>query len=342
MKTMVAKWSTFALGCFANSRAVFVVQLRYFYLLLLVAILLIGCSSNVPSFTFLATAAGTGDDTRDIYMGTYQRGEIVVKQVTRTPELELFPTLSPDEKWILYKIDGTRLENRLYLLNLPTGRTEELERGGYVIPGPFKPDGSSLTYMSDSVDGIHRLFVVDIDKMEPKMVPIGVGEQEIVSISWGPDGQRIAVGVVSSRHDLNPDSPSIYIYEFEDGSLKRLTHEEDGACEWPAWSPSGDWIAAVCSRDADFGELYLISSDGKKFRRLTQTPATLNQVEAQQLEYFRWIERPQWLPNGKFILYRAIPELNRPAEFRLTDLDGNSQRLDLGKLQDIRSLYVKP
>ena len=145
--------------CFASIRSMFFIRLLMFPSLFLLAILLIGCSSNVPSFAFVATIAGAEDDTPDIYIGSYQRGGTVVERVTQTPERELFPTISSDEKWILYKIDGTRLENRLYLLELSTGATKGLGRGGYVIPGPFKPDGSNLIYMSASYPSANQQFL---------------------------------------------------------------------------------------------------------------------------------------------------------------------------------------
>lgn len=96
--------------------------------------LLPGCDSDVPDFTFVATAADQSGNNKEIYLGIYHPEETTIEPLTQTAEWELSPTISPGEQWILYKIGGTRLENRLYLWNLSEDAIVELARGGSCCP----------------------------------------------------------------------------------------------------------------------------------------------------------------------------------------------------------------
>jgi Tol biopolymer transport system component len=49
-----------------------------------------------------------------------------------------------------------------------------------------------------------------------------------------------------------------------------LTTDDHGAEDRePAWSPDGEWIAFVSTRDSDFFEIYLFQPDTLRVQRIT-------------------------------------------------------------------------
>jgi len=77
----------------------------------------------------------------------------------------------------------------------------------------------------------------------------------------------------------------IYLLRLADRALLRLT-SAPGADDGPSWSPAGDQLAFVSSRDGN-RELYVMDADGSSQTRLTQT------VEQEA--------SPAWSPDGRWI-----------------------------------------
>ena len=85
--------------------------------------------------------------------------------------------------------------------------------------------------------------------------------------------------VFSAVHNDNCD---IYVSDMNGGSVRRVTDHPayDG---WPAWSPGGERIAFVSTRDGH-EEIYVVDADGSSLQRLTNTPGRSR--------------RPSWSPDG--------------------------------------------
>ena len=82
----------------------------------------------------------------------------------------------------------------------------------------------------------------------------------------------------------------------EDGSSKRQITDSRNDCMMPAWSPDGEKI--VYARKSDKGlDLWLISSDGKNARALTETGRNVI---------------PSWLPDSKHIVWMVFTPGNNP------------------------------
>jgi Tol biopolymer transport system component len=78
---------------------------------------------------------------------------------------------------------------------------------------------------------------------------------------------------------------------------------------WAAWSPDGQRIAFISSRDGNF-EIYVIDADGKNPRNLTKNPAD--------------DAAPSWSPDGGRIAFNSERDGN--AEIYVMDADGKNPR----------------
>jgi Tol biopolymer transport system component len=133
------------------------------------------------------------------------------------------------------------------------------------------------------------------------------------SAIWHPDGEALAtidVHVVAGQatnHLLHFDLESAQLIDVS----QKAEDTGGGAIDdgWPAWSPSGEWIA-VARRDlADSGasmgdQIWLIRPDGSQGRQLTIDLDVVHQAL-------------DWSPDGRYLLFQqyrlkqpdALPEV---------------------------------
>ena len=109
-----------------------------------------------------------------------------------------------------------------------------------------------------------------------------------------PDGKSIAF--VSSRSG----QADIWVLELKSKKLRNLTNNPAGDFR-PSWSPDGKWLAFSSDRDSkkprrpngfEFihsTEIYLVQSDGKGLRRVTNANA--------------FAGSPAWSADGKSLIY---------------------------------------
>jgi Tol biopolymer transport system component len=104
-----------------------------------------------------------------------------------------------------------------------------------------------------------------------------------ISISWSPDGTKIAF---DSRARGKFD---IYTADSDGKNVSILTTDPSHDC-FPAWSPNGSPIAFASNRDGNF-EIYVKNSDGSSKQRLTNNATS---------DLF-----PSWSPDGTKIAFTS-------------------------------------
>lgn len=302
--------------------------------------LISGCSSRQLSFSFVYVATDNEIGYQDIYLGQYDGANVNSTKLTNDSVWKYFPILSPDGEWVLYKIGEMRTENKLYLFNISKHSITEIQHGGFVIPGSWSPSGESFIYLSDHLEGTYQLFLVNMSDLKPILIPVTAEhKQTIYSVSWSPDEKNLVLGTVPNQYNPDPSLPAVFIYNFEDKKLIPLTTSEHGACKWPSWSPTGEWIVMVCVK-SDNGQLYLISPNGTDIKQLTTTPDEIVSSTPPQ-ENFIWLQRPQWLGDGENIVYVASLYFGDTPRLYVTDMNGETHQMILEDQGIVSSISIQ-
>ena len=138
------------------------------------------------------------------------------------------------------------------------------------FPGQLSPDGSRVTFVSDSGMGTgFDVWVADVD---------GANAMELTSVdgfffdpSWYPAGTKIVFSVYTAA----TSSLEVFTVNANGGTPKRITDTPKINEYQPVWSPDGRWIVVSANNDNDavFNyDLYRYASDGSRRMRITDTP----------------------------------------------------------------------
>jgi dipeptidyl aminopeptidase/acylaminoacyl peptidase len=275
---------------------------------------------------------------------------------------------SPDGSRLAYTVinnDGSgRPYSQLWIMNLSEVKSIKLASGKESSSNPeWSPDGQWIAY-SGTLNEKSGLIVSRPDGSSVRLLAPLQGTNSPLpstgkSISWSPDGKRIAFvsavpgpetqnatgdPIVITRYLYKPDDSEgfsrfndnrrlhIFVVDVTNGQIKQLTdgtHYEHSI----EWSPNGEEIVFISNREPNEDQFFnydiftLKLADGS-LRRLTATESA---------EY-----RPRWSPDGKTIVFQAtkrgLTDLETTMEdthIWLMNSDGSNRR-ELGSMIDNR------
>jgi len=224
------------------------------------------------------------------------------------------PEWSPDGKYLSFVATrGDSAKAQVWVLDRRMGEGQELTKEKWGISGyEWSPDGSKLLLTIRDPDPIDTLPEHEKPKSRPpweidrlqfkqdrvgyitgdrhthlyvfdlatrKTTQITSGDYDVSSPAWSPDGTRVAF--VANRTE-NPDgneNTDIWVVDAantDQGETLIQVTTNPGSDGSPAWSPDGEWIAHVTSREPeiiwyDVSELAVASADGSgELRILTE------------------------------------------------------------------------
>lgn len=150
----------------------------------------------------------------------------------------------------------------------------------------FSPDGRKISFNSDRVGAVAKLFTMNID---------GTGVTQVTNnatadanASWSPTNSQFAFD--STRDDQYLD---IYKMNIDGSNVVRLTNHQPYDIE-SAWSPNGQRI--VFRRENVFGggfDLWIMNSDGS------------GQTQFTSRSNFDF-GPPSWAPDGSYVVYDGL------------------------------------
>ena len=181
------------------------------------------------------------------------------------------PAWSPDGKNIAFNAEGISSFN-IWTIEIKTGDLRKVIENSF--DPVYAPDGQSIYY--STLNGISN---IGMTAANPSQV-VNSQALPIRHLSISASGKRIVYSMLRSQSSIwsialdaktgNPTAPATPLIQ---NTAARNT--------FPTFSPNGRQIAFVSYQPGAFGELWLMSPDGKN-----QTPTTINAIF------------PNWFPDG--------------------------------------------
>jgi TolB protein len=202
------------------------------------------------------------------------RGQIFVMNVDGSHSVQIThdttdyddPQWSPDGKKIIATATINEQE-RIYIMN-PDGSSLQ----------PLTPPDIRAIHGSWSSDSKQVIFCADDDlhppkKNDTKIYSISVESGRVETLisggvntypSWSPDMKEIVF-----RRIIGDMNSEVFVAGSDGKNLRNITNNPafDG---WPAWSPSGKWIAFASNRESAY-QIYIMRPDGGNVRLVANT-----------------------------------------------------------------------
>jgi Tol biopolymer transport system component len=168
--------------------------------------------------------------------------------------------------------------------------TEKRSDGTLHLGPALSPDGSQVAYFSEKDFYFVDLYLADgvSGKVKRRILKSGISSNYETyrflnsQANWSPDGKFLAFAAKRGARD------AIVIVDIErNKEVKRIEVKLSGVTT-PAWSPDGEQLVFT-GYDGGLSDLFVVSRDGSKLRRLTQDKyADLH---------------PVWSPDGRTIAF---------------------------------------
>jgi Tol biopolymer transport system component len=212
--------------------------------------------------------------------------EATFTRLTSEPGMELFPSLSPDGRWIVYSSRASG-QWAIYLRSVGGQQAFNLTKDSSAddTQPAFSPDGEQIAFRSER-DGGGLFVMARTGESVRRLTDTGFNP------TWSPKGDEIAFA--DEEITINPrfgrgSRSALRAVNVATGAKRLIT---DGDAVQPSWSPHGDRIAYWPFRvDGGQRDVWTISARGGTAVRVTVDPAV------------HW--NPVWAPDGKFLYFAS-------------------------------------
>jgi Tol biopolymer transport system component/DNA-binding winged helix-turn-helix (wHTH) protein len=170
--------------------------------------------------------------------------------VTRFQGLEVDPAISPDGKWVAFAWDGGSGDNfDIYVQSIDGTSQMQLTKDAAADHSPaWSPDGQRIAFVR-VLEGKREILVLPVLGGSERLLFEAAPELEswmwwggAYGLSWTPDGKHLVYGDRSGP----ASNSAIYLYSFEDGERRPLTHPPANLDDsHPVVSPNGRYLAFV-------------------------------------------------------------------------------------------------
>ncbi len=196
------------------------------------------------------------------------------------------------------------------------------------------PDGRQIAFSRPDDRQISQIWVVNADGTNTRQIT--QRNTNKIAPSWSPDGKQMVFILPKKPVSPTDPQPEIGIMNSDGTNERILTTEDrvnvrvnpDGSttvCETandanaPSWSPADNRIAFWSGIENQYGQIWVINSDGTGSKQLTEDCNHRNSDD------------PSWSPDGKKILFSTGRSGRN--ELWVMDADGENER----KVSDIEA-----
>lgn len=210
-----------------------------------------------------------------------------VVSLTAEDGVELFPSLSPDGRWLVYAASEQGVGQTDILLRGVGGQTTiNLTKDSLTSDSSpaFSPDGERIVFRSERDGG--GLFVMGRTGESVRRV-----STDGFNPAWSPDGTRLAyAGEPVNLPTGRSVRSALWVVSVDGGEPTRLTDVQDAM--QPSWSPDGQRIVYWgLHGDSVQRDLWTVAATGGAPVRLTNDAAV------------DW--SPVWAPDGRHVYYAS-------------------------------------
>ncbi|HUF24203.1 MAG TPA: protein kinase [Vicinamibacterales bacterium] len=211
-------------------------------------------------------------------------GDTMVTQLTHGAGQELFPSLSPDGRTIVYASDASGNMD-IYSLRVGGQNAVNLTAASTAdeTQPAFSPDGEYIAFRTEREGG--GLFIMGATGEAPRRVTTGGYHP-----AWSPDGTEL---LYVTQNVIDPalrfTTSEMWVASIATGETRLLSR---GDAAQPSWSPTGRRIAYWGRTGADTsGDIYTIPAGGGTPVAVTSEPS------------IDW--NPVWAPDGRHLYFAS-------------------------------------
>ncbi len=201
---------------------------------------------------------------------TAQPLALQAQTLTGLDGIELFPTLSPDGRQVLFIQEDDNRKNALYLKLVGGGPPIRLDKnaeglGANIVDPAWSPDGLQIAFGRQTPEHLALRIMPALGGAEREIARVATSVKAERTITWTPDQQALVA--TGPPADQTGQSQALWRFPLDGAPPTQLTsppaHELDQA---PAYSPDGVKLAFL-RRSGRSGDIYL--QEGTTVRRLT-------------------------------------------------------------------------
>jgi Tol biopolymer transport system component len=208
-------------------------------------------------------------------------------RLTSQPEMELFPSLSPDGTWVVYSAGATG-DADIYLQSVGGDNPINLTKDSQDADSTpvFSPDGEQIAFRSQRLGG--GVFLMGrTGESVRRLTDVGFNP------TWSPDGREIAFATeaVSANPYGRGGVSSLWVVRLASGEKRQVTQAD---AVQPHWSPHGHRIAywgTFQGSSSTQRDIWTVAAAGGQPARVTNDPAV------------DW--NPVWSPDGRHLYFSS-------------------------------------